>query len=198
MQMLLDSSSYLDDQALLAQFAKGDRDAARNLTLHFTPRLMRYAIRMLSDRLEAEDVVQETMLRLWHQAPLWQAGGAKIETWLYQVASHLCIDRFRKRKRGFSVSLNDIDEPGDEQPTAEAGLMEKDRQIALYKAIDLLPKRQRQAIVLRHLEDLGNGEIAVIMGIGIEAVESLIARAKRNLGAILAGRQDELMKDEGH
>ncbi len=76
--------------------------------------------------------------------------------------------------------------------------MEKDRQIALYKAIDLLPERQRQAIVLRHIEDLGNGEIAVIMGIGIEAVESLIARAKRNLGAILAGRQDELMKDEGH
>ena len=76
--------------------------------------------------------------------------------------------------------------------------MEKDRQIALYKAIDLLPERQRQAIVLRHLEDLGNGEIAVIMGIGIEAVESLIARAKRNLGTILAGRQDELMKDEVH
>ena len=66
MQMPLDSPSYLDDQALLAQFAKGDRDAARNLTLRFTPRLMRYAIRMLSDRLEAEDVVQETMLRLWH------------------------------------------------------------------------------------------------------------------------------------
>ena len=76
--------------------------------------------------------------------------------------------------------------------------MEKDRQIALYKAIDLLPERQRQAIVLRHIEDLGNGEIAVIMGIGIEAVEGLIARAKRNLAAILAGRQDELMKDEVH
>ena len=63
---------------------------------------------------------------------------------------------------------------------------------ALQAALDQLPERQRQAVVLRHIEGLGNPEIAAILDIGVEAVESLTARGKRALAAILAGRKAEL------
>ena len=67
---------------------------------------------------------------------------------------------------------------------------------ALDAALMALPERQRQAVVLRHLEGLANPEIAEIMGLGVEAVESLTARGKRNLALALAGRKDELGYDD--
>ena len=78
-------------------------------------------------------------------------------------------------------------------------MMTQDRLAALEAGLATLPDRQRQAVVLRHLEGLANPEIAAIMGIGVEAVESLIARGKRGLTAALAGRRDELgyQDDEG-
>jgi RNA polymerase sigma-70 factor (ECF subfamily) len=79
---------------------------------------------------------------------------------------------------------------------AEAGMIEADRRVALQDALDALPERQRQAVVLRHIEGLGNPEIAAVMDIGVEAVESLTARAKRALTAILSGRREELGYDD--
>ncbi len=67
---------------------------------------------------------------------------------------------------------------------------------ALDAALMALPERQRQAVVLRHLEGLANPEIAEIMALGVEAVESLTARGKRNLAAALAGRRDDLGYDD--
>ncbi len=76
-----------------------------------------------------------------------------------------------------------------------AGLIEADRAAALQAALMVLPERQREAVVLRHLEGLANPEIAAVMGVGIEAVESLVARGKRGLAATLAGRRGELGYD---
>ena len=144
---------------------------------------------MLSDRAEAEDVVQEAMLRLWRVAPEWRQGEAKISTWLYRVVLNLCTDRIRKKR---PEALDEVPEPEDGQPGALAGLIEQDRIQALEAALERLPERQRQAVVLRHLEGLGNPEIAEVMDIGVEAVESLIARGKRSLTALLSPRRAEL------
>ena len=83
-------------------------------------------------------------------------------------------------------------EPEDEQPRAEERLQTADRASALRAALAELPERQRQAVVLRHLEGLSNPEIAAVMEIGVEAVESLTARGKRALAARLVGRRAEL------
>jgi RNA polymerase sigma-70 factor (ECF subfamily) len=85
-----------------------------------------------------------------------------------------------------------VPEPEDGAPAALARLIETDRARALEAALQALPERQRQAVVLRHLEGLANPDIAEIMDIGVEAVESLVARGKRALTAVLAGRRDEL------
>ena len=191
--MALDAQDGTSDEALMVLYANGDRHAALALTRRVTPRVMAYAARLLSgDRAEAEDVAQETMLRLWRVAPEWRQGETKVTTWAYRVATNLCIDRQRSRTRKRQMALDDAPEVADGAMGAEGQLQEAGRMVALEAALAELPDRQRQAVVLRHLEGMTNPEIAAIMEIGVEAVESLTARGKRSLSALLAGRKAEL------
>jgi RNA polymerase sigma-70 factor (ECF subfamily) len=182
------------DDALLIAFANGDRDAARVLSLRLAPRVLAQAGRMLGDRAAAEDVTQDALMRLWKIAPDWRQGEAQVTTWLYRVVANLCTDQLRRRKR--SVPLDTVAEPFDGQPSVAARMQNHSRLAALRDALAELPERQAQAVALRHLEELGNPEIARIMDITVEAVESLTARGKRALAAILAGRKAELGYDD--
>ncbi|WP_299747185.1 RNA polymerase sigma factor [uncultured Tateyamaria sp.] len=187
MTMPLDARPEEDDAALLARYARGDAGAARALTVRLAPRAHAQAFRMLGDRSEAEDVVQDAMLRLWRIAPEWRTGEAQVSTWLYRVVSNLCTDRLRKRRRG-GVALDDVAEPEDPAPGVEATLQDNARHTALRVAIADLPERQRLALTLRHFEGVSNPEIAEQLGVSVEAVESLTARAKRALATALKGR----------
>ncbi len=187
--MALDAFSDVSDEALMVLYANGDPQAARLLTLRLVPRVQGYAARLLGDRSEAEDVAQEAMLRLWRIAPEWRQGEARVTTWLYRVVTNLCTDRLRRKR---PQGLDEVPEPEDGTPGAAARMIEADRVAALDQALAQLPDRQRQAVVLRHLEGLTNPEIALAMDIGVEAVESLVARGKRALGAILSGRRGAL------
>lgn len=187
--MALDTLSEVSDEALLVLFANGDADASRALNLRLTPRVFGQAMRLLHNRAEAEDVAQEAMMRLWRIAPDWRQGEAKITTWLYRVVANLCTDRLRKQR---NVDIDAIPEPEDGAATVAEGMQDRARMTALYAALDSLPERQRTAVQLRHIEGLGNPEIAEIMDITTEAVESLTARGKRALSAVLAARRSEL------
>lgn len=193
--MAFDALSAVSDDALLALYAAGDATAARSLVLRLTPRLLGYAARILSDRAEAEDVTQEVMMRLWQVAPRWRTGEALVATWAYRVATNLCTDRLRGRSRHRATAFDDASDVPATGPGVEAALIDADRLSALQAALASLPDRQRTAVVLRHIEGLANPEIAAVMDIGIEAVESLTARGKRALAAILAGRREELGYD---
>lgn len=193
--MPYDAMSDQDDESLLAAYAAGEPAAARALTLRLGPKAFGHAMRMLHDRAEAEDVAQEALLRLWRAAPGWREGEAKVSTWLYRVVSNLCIDRIRRRRGGFA-DLDAVAEPEDEAPSAAAAIQQATRGQALEQALASLPDRQKQAVVLRHLEGLSNPEIAGIMDIGVRAVESLTARGRKALEGILAPRRDELGYDD--
>ena len=190
--MAFDDLADQSDEALLQLYARGDRAAARTLVLRLSPRVLGYATRLLADRAEAEDVAQEAMLRLWRVAPEWRTGEAQVTTWLYRVVTNLVTDRQRARQRRQATTLDDAPEVADDAPAAVAQLIEADRMAALDRALDSLPDRQRQALVLRHFEGMSNPEIAEIMQIGVEAVESLTARAKRALASALGGQREEL------
>ena len=193
-----DSDADVPDDALLVLYANGDRAAARMLTLRLAPRVLGYAARLLSDRAEAEDVAQEAMLRLWRVAPQWRQGEAQVSTWLFRVVTNLCTDRLRARqRRGPQGGAEEMDMVSDGMPGVEARMMGADRMAALDEALAALPERQRMAVVLRHIEEMTNPEIAAVMEIGVEAVESLIARGKRALAARLAGRREELGYADG-
>lgn len=178
-----------DEAALLQQYALGDPAAARRLAAALTPRVFGHAFRVLGDRAEAEDVVQEAMLRLWRIAPDWRIGEAKVTTWLYRVVANLCTDRLRLRR---STGLDDIDEPADPAASVEDQMQQVARADALQQALDTLPDRQRQAVVLRHIDGLANPEIAAILETGVEAVESLTARGKKALTLALEGQREAL------
>jgi RNA polymerase sigma-70 factor (ECF subfamily) len=182
------------DAELLGRYATGDQAAARTLTGRHVPRVFALARRMLGDRTEAEDVTQEAMLRLWRIAPDWRAEGAAVSTWLYRVASNLCIDRLRRRRAISPEAPPDLPDPA---PGAVATLEAADRAAALHAALARLPERQRLAVVLRDLEGRPNPETAAVLEVSIEAVESLLARARRALAAELAPRRAELGFGDG-
>lgn len=189
-----DDLSALADAALLARYARGDQAAARVLTARHAPRVFALARRMLGETAEAEDVTQETMLRLWRIAPDWEPERAALGTWLYRVASNLAIDRLRRRRPGSTEVLADLP---DDAPGAVRRLEARDRARALDEALGGLPERQRLALVLRHFEELGNPEIAEVLEVSVEAVESLLARGRRALARQLVPRRAELGFTDG-
>ncbi|MGH1464915.1 MAG: RNA polymerase sigma factor [Cognatishimia sp.] len=194
MEMPRDTFDDVSDDALLVLYANGDASAARVLTFRLTPKVFGHAYRMLGDRAEAEDVTQDALVRLWKLAPDWRQGEAKVTTWLYRVVANLCTDRLRKQR---GVALDAIPEPEDDAASAAEMMQHKARVDALQEALNTLPDRQKQAVILRHIEGMANPEIAEIMQIGIEAVESLTARGKRALAKVLADRKDELGYSNG-
>lgn len=191
------SAEQVPDAALLVAFANGDASAGRELVARMGPKLFAHAFRVLGDRAEAEDVVQDAMLKLWKIAPDWRQGEAQVSTWTYRVVANLCTDRLRRRKTRAQVDIDAVAEPETDMLSAVEQMTEAARADALQSALAALPDRQRQAVILRHLEGLSNPEIAKILDIGVEAVESLTARGKRALKDALQGRKEELGYENG-
>ncbi|MCI4662208.1 MAG: RNA polymerase sigma factor [Neomegalonema sp.] len=172
-----------DDADLLAAFAKGDQGAARALTERHLRSVLATAYRMLGDAAEAEDVAQEAMLRVWKIAPDWEAGKAQLSTWLNRVTVNLCYDRLRKKK---GSPLDEVPEMEDPSPSVQTRMEQAEGAVEVQAALQQLPERQRAAIVLRHFEERSNPEIAEVLEISVEAVESLLARGRRQLKQLLA------------
>ncbi len=166
------------DAALLARLAQGDDEAARQLAARHLGRLHGLAMRMLGDRAEAEDVVQDTFIKAWTIAPRWREGQARFSTWLHQVTSNGCLDRLRRRR-----PTEDIDERADAspEPGPEATLANAQRGAQVKAALDALPPRQKTALLLFHHQGLSQAEASAAMGISEDALESLLARARRTL-----------------
>ena len=179
------------DRALMARIAAGSEAAFAALAGEETPRLLRFARSLLAESpAEAEEIVQEALLRLWRQAAAWKPEG-RVSTWLHQVAYRLAIDAVRRRRP--SVTIESVEtELEDEAPVPDARLMQIDDVNAVRAAVARLPERQRTALLLCHFQDMGQGEAALVMGIGERAYESLLARARRRLKALLGdGRTTE-------
>ena len=136
------------------------------------------ARRMLGDPGEAEDAVQDAFMRLWTHAARWQPGAAKFETWLYRVTLNQCYDRLRRRP---SAKLEEAADVADPAADPERQLGESNLAEAVGRAVSQLPERQRAAILLCHYQGCGNIEAAEILGISVEALESLLARGRRAL-----------------
>ncbi len=176
---------YLDasDESLFASVAAGDEAAFAVMVDRFLPRLLAIGKRMLGNRVEADDVVQEAFLRVWTRSALWRPGGAKVSTWLHRITVNLCIDRLRRR--GFQP-IEEAEWIADARadPMRDAHVGELKRAIA--DALATLPGRQKAAIVLCHYEGFSGKEAAQILGISVLAVQSLLVRARAALRTKLA------------
>jgi RNA polymerase sigma-70 factor (ECF subfamily) len=151
------------------------------MTRHL-PKILNLGRRMLGDHSEAEDVAQEVFVRVWTHATRWQPGKAKFETWLHRVAINLCYDRLRRRP---ASPLDEMPEQADEAPNPAARLYELQLAAAVNGALQKLPDRQREAVVLCHYQGLSNIDAADVMGVSVEAMESLLSRGRRALKTLL-------------
>ena len=165
------------DEALMARVAKGDQRAYRTLAGRHLPAMLGLARRILGNAADAEEVVQEAMLRVWTHAPRWQPLAA-FRTWLTRIVVNLCLDR---KRRAPWVALEAAGEIVDPTPDA-AELSETDERDRLVAgAIEELPARQRTAIMLTYSEGLTNAQVAEILDTTVSAVETLLMRGKQNL-----------------
>jgi RNA polymerase sigma-70 factor (ECF subfamily) len=172
-----------DDAQLVLRVGDGEVAAYRELVQRYAPKLLRFAARLLKDDIEAEDVVQETCLRLWQHARDYSPK-ARVTTWLHRIAHNLAVDRLRARGRLKPLPEEDAMPESARQPKL---LDEKRRAILLEQALAELPERQAAALVLVHLHGLTGAEASEVLGVGAEALESLLARGRRALKAELAG-----------
>lgn len=186
------------DADLLARLARGEPQAARELVEHKLPRLLGLAQRLLGNRAEAEEVAQEGLVRAWQQVGRWRPGQARFDTWLHEVVLNLCRDRLRRRAVRREEALDEHAETAtfaDPGPTPEQQLDRAQHSAHVAEALDALPARQREALVLHYYQALPQAEAAALMGVSVDALESLLARARRSLRARLldagAGRQPD-------
>lgn len=171
------------DEDLIRRVARGDPAAVQALVARKLPRLLALSRRMLGDPAEAEDVAQEAFLRAWKQAPKWTPGAAKFDTWLHRVTLNLCYDRLRRNRETPMAEPPDRPDPG---PAPDRGIEAAELGAQVDQALQTLPDRQREAIVLCHYQELSNIEAAELMGVSVEALESLLSRGRRALRAALA------------
>jgi RNA polymerase sigma-70 factor (ECF subfamily) len=178
-----------EDSELLDRLAGGDEAAFRALVERHIDRAYAIALRIVGNAADAEDVVQDTMLKIWSHRGRWQHGRAKFSTWLYRVISNRCID-LRRRPRTENVEA--VPEVADGQPDAADIIERNELNDMLEVAMQRLPEQQRIAVILSYHENMSNGEIAQVMDTTVAAVESLLKRGRQQLRQLLRKHERDI------
>lgn len=182
---MLDDKS---DEALMAMAASGHRLAFEALVKRHLGYACAIAGRVSGRPADAEDIAQEAFIRVWVNAPTWQDGRAKFSTWFYRIVANAAIDRYRRHRR--EVTADGWERLSDPAPGAEADLAARQKSEAVMRAINMLPEKQRLAVLLCYHDAMTNREAAAIMGINIKSLEGLLNRARKGLKDALTGLED--------
>lgn len=174
-----------NDAALMARIATGDRKAFQRFARRYGARCLATARRVLRNRSDAEEVVQEALLRVWEHAAEWRGSTAQVTTWLHRIIVNLAIDRTRKRAPVF-VPVDQGPVMIDPAPSAHLVLEGRELETRIASEIPELPQRQRAALSLCYFEGLSCAEAARAMNISVSAMEALLVRARRTLRDRLA------------
>jgi RNA polymerase sigma-70 factor, ECF subfamily len=178
-----------EDKDLLDRLASGDEVAFRALVVRHIDRAYAIALRIVGNAADAEDVVQDTMLKVWTHRGQWQHGRAKFSTWLYRVVSNRCIDLRRKPR---TENVDAVPEVADKQPDASSVIERNEVTDLLQAAMQRLPEQQRIAVILSYHESMSNGEIAEVMETTVSAVESLLKRGRQQLRELLRRHERDI------
>src|SRR5882757_1510050 len=178
-----------EDKDLLDRLAAGDEVAFRCLVERHVDRAYAIALRIVGSTADAEDVVQDTMLKVWTHRGRWQHGRAKFSTWLYRVVTNRCIDLHRRPR---TDNVDAVPEPADAQPDVVSTMQRDEVTHMLEDAMQRLPEQQRVAVILSYHENMSNGEIAEVMDTTVAAVESLLKRGRQQLRDLLRRHEPDI------
>ena len=182
---------YLSDPdvCLMLEFQRGDKASFEALMRKYYPRLLNFIHRFVGSAELAEDLTQEVFLKVYRAAAVYRPK-SKFQTWVYTIAKNVSLNELR---RPVKTPLS-LDEPFQSEdgpvarqledtqtPRADAQMLRDETAAAVRAAIDSLPENQRMAVILRRYEQFSYEEIAQTMRVSVEAVKSLLSRAKENL-----------------
>lgn len=169
------------DEALMLRVQNGDKDAFRLLVGRHIDRIVGTSRRIVGAA-DAEDVAQDVFLKVWTARAQWSPGQARFRTWLYRVAVNRCIDHTRRTR---PACIDDVPEIEDDAPGPLDACERREDATRLHSAMDHLSEQQRTAITLYYHESLTAAEVAEIMGLRLNAVESLLKRGRQKLRTVL-------------
>lgn len=179
-------SSTLTLEAIVNRLAQGDPKALVTLFDLTAPRLIALAQRIVGDRAEAEDVVQESFERIWHEAPSFDRSRGTAITWLFTVTRNRAIDHLRMRQRRHRTESGHHPE-GSIPRSPEGETIEARRAIAVRKALSALDPVVRSTLELSYFDGLSHAEIAEKTHQPLGTVKTRIAQGVRALREALAG-----------
>jgi len=172
------------DQTLAAFIGQGDAIAFQILMERHINMHLSFAERMMGNREEAEDIVQDAFSKLWIHAEKFDPSRSKFTTWFYRIVMNRCLDKKRKKT---PLSLPENYDAVDQREDPSERLAKKQRERTIRQALNEIPGRQRAAITLCYFEGLSNQEAADILALNIKALESLLCRGRKNLKTLLEG-----------
>ena len=184
--------SISSDAELITRYLNGDKQAFGELVGRYQDFVYNLSLRLVGNTADAEDLTQEIFIQLLRKVGSWRRD-AKFSTWLYRLAANQCRDRLRRR-RPDTVSLEDNDPPGGDDPLAEVEARELKDQLA--EALSRLSVGYRLVVVLRDVQGLSYEEIAESLDISLGTVKSRLSRGRalmaRGLRPILEQNDPEL------
>ncbi len=184
----------ISDEALMLQFQQGDVKSFEVLVKRWEKPLLNHCYRMVNEVALAEDLRQEIFLRVYRSAKTYQSR-AKFSTWLYRIATNLCLDTLAKQQRRKEVPISEyLESESDglgngficpsQKPDDAAVSKEIKNHVRL--ALARLPEEQRVVVVMRHYDELKFHEIAEILGCPVSTVKSRMAAGMQRLSQMLS------------
>ncbi|MCM1124510.1 MAG: RNA polymerase sigma factor [Eubacterium sp.] len=154
----------MTDDELIKKIRDGDEKSAEELVTRYYPAILRYCRWHCSSDMQAEDLTQETFLRVFKNLPEYRKRG-QFKSWLYTIASHLCIDESRK------TTWHTLD---DDLPDEHSVLSEVENRDEIERMLQKLSPQQREAVILRYGEQMGFAQIAKITGCTMRTAQSRV------------------------
>nr|WP_275984042.1 RNA polymerase sigma factor SigW [Paenibacillus hamazuiensis] len=173
----------------LAKLARnGDRGAFAQLVDLYQDKIYHLAYRMMGNAQEAEDVVQETFLRVYSNLERYDET-QKFSTWIYRIATNLCIDRLRKRRTTYSLDAEMPEGEGSDwyslmpsnEDTPEKQVIVSETQQQIRESIDTLPEKYKSIVILRYLQDMSLQEISEVLTMPITTIKTRLHRGREFL-----------------
>lgn len=173
-----------NEQKLIERASGGDPAAFNTLMAAHEKRMYAVALRMFANREDAQDCLQEAMLRIYRSIGNFK-GQSSFATWVYRITMNSCLDELRRKKNKQSTSLDDLLDqgwaPADEGATPEKHAMRSELRRELKRAIHELPEDMRSAVILRDVQGFSYEEIAQVLNVNVGTVKSRISRAREKL-----------------